>query len=83
MTLGFTWKTSAQSEWTGYAAHAFSKTVSGQNSIPASLLGGGEADASGAAGDHGHAAGEVKVLAHDSWMIRCCSMDASTASMTR
>lgn len=44
VTLGFTWKTSAQGEWTGYAAHAFSKTVSGQNSIPASLLGGGEAD---------------------------------------
>lgn len=44
VTLGFTWKTSAQGEWTGYAAHAFSKTVSGQNAIPANLLGGGEAN---------------------------------------
>ncbi len=44
VTLGFTWKTSAQGEWTGYAAHAFSTTVSGQNSIPANLLGGGEAN---------------------------------------
>ena len=44
VSLGFTWKTSAQGEWTGYATHAFSKTVSGQNSIPANLLGGGEAN---------------------------------------
>lgn len=43
ITAGFTWRVNAQSELTGYAAHAFSKAVSGQGSIP-SLLGGGEVD---------------------------------------
>ncbi|MCH8180423.1 MAG: outer membrane protein transport protein [Proteobacteria bacterium] len=44
LTAGFTWKLNAHGSVSAYAAHAFSKTVSGQNAIPASLLGGGEAN---------------------------------------
>ena len=43
VTFGFTWKTSAHSEWSAHYSHAFEKTVKGQNSIPASF-GGGEAN---------------------------------------
>lgn len=42
LTLGFTWKTSANSEWSAHYSHAFQKTVKGSNSLQA--FGGGEAD---------------------------------------
>jgi long-chain fatty acid transport protein len=43
LTAGFTWQASAQGEWSAFYAHAFSKTVHGQQSIPPGF-GGGEAD---------------------------------------
>ncbi len=44
LTAGFTWKTSAHSEWSAHYSHAFEKTVKGQNSIPTVPFGGGEAN---------------------------------------
>jgi long-chain fatty acid transport protein len=44
LTAGFTWKASANSEWSAHYTHAFAKTVKGQNSIPPVPFGGGEAN---------------------------------------
>lgn len=43
LTAGFTWKASANSEWSAHYSHAFEKTVKGSNSIPDGF-GGGEAN---------------------------------------
>ncbi|HIV70902.1 MAG TPA: outer membrane protein transport protein [Candidatus Aquabacterium excrementipullorum] len=43
LTVGFTQKIDQHSQWSGFYGHAFSKTVNGSGSIPASF-GGGEAD---------------------------------------
>jgi len=48
LTLGATWKTASGLEVTGYAAHAFGRTVRGNGSIPPGNppagFGGGNAD---------------------------------------
>ena len=43
LTAGFTWKTSANSEWSAHYSHAFEKTVKGSGAIPANF-GGGDAN---------------------------------------
>lgn len=43
VTFGFTWRVGAHSEWSGFYAHGFEKTVNGQQSIPPSF-GGGDAN---------------------------------------
>jgi len=43
LTAGFTWKTSANSEWSAHCSHAFEKTVKGSGAIPANF-GGGDAN---------------------------------------
>ena len=44
LTAGFTWKASANSEWSAHYSHAFEKTVKGQNSIPQGPFGEGNAN---------------------------------------
>lgn len=43
VTVGFTWRADAHAQWSAVYGHAFTKTVQGQQSIPASF-GGGEAN---------------------------------------
>jgi long-chain fatty acid transport protein len=43
LTAGFTWKASANSEWSAHYTHAFEKTVKGPGAIPANF-GGGDAN---------------------------------------
>lgn len=45
LTVGFTQKIDQHAQWSGFYGHAFSRTVKGRGSIPASF-GGGEADVS-------------------------------------